>query len=237
MRWPEDLRLRIVAAVLVIACLSQVQSLAVAASALGLVALAALVSGAATRHWRRLVHVEAFLLLLLATLPFTIAGQPLLALGPFTASSEGVWQAGSILCRVSASVLIAVTMLGDVEPVRFGAALRGLWVPERLTRLFVFTARYVTLIGDEGRRLHDAMRARAFRPRSTLHTWRSYGNLIGMLLVRALDRAHRVEEAMLCRGFAGHFPRTIQAPPPVRDWVALALIAAVGVAALAADGR
>lgn len=237
MRWPEDLRLRIVAAVLVIACLSQVQSLAVAASACGLAAVTALITGAATKHWRRLLHVEAFLLLLLATLPFTIAGQPLVSLGPFTASVEGVWRATSILCRVSASVLIALTMLGGVEPVRFGAALRGLHVPERLTRLFVFTARYVTLIGDEGRRLHDAMRARAFRPRSNLHTWRSYGNLIGMLLVRALDRAHRVEEAMLCRGFAGHFPRAVQARPPVRDWIAVSLIAAAGVAALAADWR
>jgi cobalt/nickel transport system permease protein len=237
MRWPEDLRLRIVAAFLAIACLSQVQSLAVAASAFALTAFAALISGAAARHWRRLLHVEAFLVLLMATLPFTIAGQPLVALGPFTASAEGAVRAASILCRVSASVLIALTMLGDVEPVRFGAALRDLRVPERLTRLFVLTARYVTLIGDEGRRLHDAMRARAFRPRSNLHTWRSYGNLIGMLLVRALDRAHRVEEAMLCRGFAGHFPRTVQGHPPLRDWIALALIAAAGFAALAADWR
>jgi cobalt/nickel transport system permease protein len=237
MRWPEDLRLRIVATVLVIACLSQVQSLAVAATAFGLAALAAVVSGAATRHWRRLLQVEAFLVLLLVTLPFTIAGQPLVALGPVTASVEGVGRAASILCRVSASVLIALTMLGDVEPVRFGAALRGLHVPERLTRLFVFTARYVTLIGDEGRRLHDAMRARAFRPRSNLHTWRSYGNLVGMLLVRALDRAHRVEEAMLCRGFAGQFPRTVQGRPPVRDWIAVSLMAAAGIAALAADWR
>ena len=237
MRWPEDLRLRIVAAVLAIFCLSQVHSLAVAAAALAVVALAALVSGTATRHWRRLLHVEALLLLLFATLPFTIAGEPLVALGSFTASAEGVGRAASILCRVSASVLIVLTLLADIEPVRLGAALRGLHVPERLARLFVFTARYLTLIRDEGRRLHDAMRARAFRPRSNLHTWRSYGNLIGMLLVRALDRAQRVEEAMLCRGFAGHFPHTLQGRPPARDWVAVSLIAAAGLAALAADWR
>jgi len=235
--WPGDLRLRIVAAFVLIACLSQVQSPAVAAAAFGLAALAAVLSGAAGRNWRRLLHVEAFLLLMLATLPLTIAGTPLVSFGPFAASVEGVWRAASLLCRVSASVLIVMALLGDVEPVRFGAALRGLWVPERLARLFVFTARYGVLLGDEGRRLHDAMRARAFRPRSSLHTWRSYGNLIGMLLVRALERAHRVEEAMRCRGYAGHFPRTVEGPPPVRDWLALALAVTAGLAALAVDAR
>jgi cobalt/nickel transport system permease protein len=47
------------------------------------------------------------------------------------------------------------------------------------------------------------MKARAFWPRSDLHTWRSLGYLIGMLLVRSLERAERILKAMKCRGFDG----------------------------------
>jgi cobalt/nickel transport system permease protein len=112
---------------------------------------------------------------------------------------------------------------------RLGAALHSLRVPEPIVRLFVLTVRYLAVIGGEARRLQEAMRARAFRPGSNRHTWRSYGNLVGMLLVRALDRAQRVEEAMLCRGFSGRFPW--QEPPRFawseKGFMALAVTVAV----------
>jgi cobalt/nickel transport system permease protein len=38
-----------------------------------------------------------------------------------------------------------------------------------------------------------------------LHTYRTYAFLVGMLLVKAVDRAERVRWAMLCRGFQRRF--------------------------------
>lgn len=235
MRAPPDLRLRIVAAFVAIACLSQVTSLPVAAGALAVVGMCVAWSRPQAQLWRRLLHVEGFLLLLFLTLPFTMAGQPLLALGPLTASMEGVARAALIACKVSASVLILTAMLGAIEPARLGTALRGLYLPEALVRLFVLTARYVSLIRDEARRLHEAMRLRGFRPRSSRHTWRSYGNLLGMLLVRALDRAQRVEEAMRCRGYDGRFPRLAQPAPAARDWAGLTAALGFGLLVLLVD--
>lgn len=232
---PPDLRLRILAAFIAIACLSQVASLPVAAMALASVSLFVACGGLPAQLWRRLLHVEGFLLLLFLTLPFTMAGQPLFTLGPLSASTEGVSRAALIACKVSASVLLLTAMLGAVEPARLGTALRGLYLPEALVRVFVLTARYVGLIRDEARRLHEAMRLRGFRPRSNRHTWRSYGNLVGMLLVRALDRAHRVEEAMRCRGYDGRFPRLIQPAPAARDWVSLTAALGFGLVVLLAD--
>lgn len=232
---PADLRLRIVAAVGVIACVSQLQSLAVAAGVLAAVAVAVWRDTPGKPPWRRLLHVEGFMLLLFATLPFTMEGRPLLTVGPLTASVEGTGRAALIACKVSSSVLLLTTLLGTVEPARLAAALRGLHVPERVCRLFALTVRYVWLIRDEARRLRDAMRARGFRPQSNRHTWRSYGNLIGMLLVRSLDRAQRIEEAMLCRGYSGRFPLGAGDAPDMRDWAGLALLAGLGAVALAVD--
>jgi cobalt/nickel transport system permease protein len=232
---PPDLRLRIVAAFVAIACLSQVASLAVAAATLVAVSLFVAYCRRPARLWRRLLHVEGFLLLLFLTLPFTMAGQPLFTLGPLSASVEGAMRAALIACKVSASVLILTAMLGAIEPARLGTALRGLYLPEALVRVFVLTARYVSLIRDEARRLHEAMRLRGFRPRSNRHTWRSYGNLVGMLLVRALDRAQRVEEAMRCRGYDGRFPRLAQPMPALRDWAGLTAALGFGLVVLLAD--
>lgn len=232
---PEDLRLRIVATFVAIAGLSQVMSLPVAALALLAVGAFVAWSCPVPGFWRRLLHVEGFLLLLFLTLPFTMAGRPLLTLGPLTASAEGVGRAALLACKVSASVLLLTAMLGAVEPARLGSALRGLHLPETLVRLFVLTARYLSLIRDEARRLHEAMRLRGFRPRSNRHSWRSYGNFVGMLLVRALDRAQRVEEAMRCRGYDGHFPRLAQPAPAARDWAGVTVALGFSVALLLAD--
>ncbi len=141
-------------------------------------------------------------------------------------------RAGLVALKVSAAVLVLMAFLGSVEPARIGAALHALRLPEPLVRVFMLTVRYLSLIRDEARRLHDAMRARAFTPRSNRHTWQSYGYLIGMLLVRALERARRVEEAMACRGYSGRFPYAVLAAPRARDWAGFAVICGLGLTLL-----
>lgn len=232
---PADLRLRLVAALGVVASISALRTLPVAAATGAAILGLALAAGWRRPAWRRLLHVEAFLLLLFLTLPFTMAGTPLFSLGPLAASAEGVARAALVAAKTSACVMVLMLLLGDIEPARLGAALRALHVPERLVRLFVMTVRYADLIREEAARLHEAMRARAFRARSSRHTWRSYGNLVGMLLVRALERARRVEEAMLCRGLSRQFPYRAAPAPSLRDWAGFGLLAGAALAALLAD--
>lgn len=173
-----------------------------------LVALAAVMLArlpwASLRH--RLPHVEGFMLALMMLLPFTTPGRPLLSLGPVSLTEEGLLIAATIALKVNASVLAVFALLGSLEPVRLGHAAVRLGVPLKLAHLFLFVVRFVGVLRAEAGRLLDAMRARAFVARSNRHTWRALGNLAGMLLVRSLDRAERVEEAMRCRGFSGRFP-------------------------------
>ena len=239
---PTDLRARLLMALILVLAVSQLQTLPVAVTTLAAIAGLAVFSGINGNGWRRMLHVEAFLILLFLTLPFTVPGRTVLTLGPFDASAEGFTFAALIACKVSASVLTILVLLGSVEAMHLGGALHALRVPEPIVRLFVLTVRYLSVISGEARRLQEAiengltaeaaveaMRARAFRPGSNRHSWRSYGNLLGMLLVRALDRAQRVEGAMLCRGFSGRFPWRDPAPlsPSDLGWMTFAASLAV----------
>jgi cobalt/nickel transport system permease protein len=49
------------------------------------------------------------------------------------------------------------------------------------------------------------MRVRCFRPGVNRHSYRAFGYLVGMLLVRSFDRSERVLAAMKCRGFCGRY--------------------------------
>lgn len=152
---------------------------------------------------RRAAAMDAFILVMLLMLPFTVAGTPLFTIGPLTASREGLSQAIAIGLKANAIVLLLLALVGTMDPAVLGHALRRLGVPATLIHLLFFTVRYVEVLGRESQRMRLAMKARAFRPRSDLHTWRSFGYLIGMLLVRSLERAERILAAMKCRGFDG----------------------------------
>src|SRR5690606_34506059 len=89
------------------------------------------------RLWRRLLHVEGFVILLFVMLPFSVPGEPLFTLGPLSASAEGFTRAALIACKMSACVAVILLFLGTIDPQRIGGALRGLRVPEPLVRLFV----------------------------------------------------------------------------------------------------
>jgi len=200
----RDPRLRIVVAMLFALCVVGLQQAATLSLALALALLLAVAGGVGGRSlWVRLLPLELFMLVLLLTLPFTVAGESLLRVGPLTVSAQGLELALSILLRANAVLLAMLALLGTLEPARLGHALARLGVPERLAHLLLLTVRQIQLVGDEYARLRQAMRARAFVPRSNRHTWDSFGWLMGMLLVRSLARSRRVLDAMRCRGFGG----------------------------------
>jgi cobalt/nickel transport system permease protein len=193
-----DPRARVVAAVGLAVVVATVESLAAAAIALGVallaLALARLPAGAV---WRRLLPLEIVILALAMVLPWSApaGGQPH-HIPPLAAA---------IALKANAVLLGLLALLGGMEAATLGHALAHLRVPKKLVHLLLLTVSYLDVLGREYGRLRAAMRVRCFRPRVNGHTYRSYGYLVGMLLVRSFDRAERVLAAMKCRGFRGRF--------------------------------
>lgn len=201
-----DPRVRIVAAAafsLLVAVVNRFPSLAMAlfcAMVLGLLCGLSL-----PRLAGRMLPVNTFLLLLVLILPWSASGTPLLRVGPVVYSLEGLRFAAVIALKANAIVLALASLLGGVDMVTLGHAMAHLHVPRKLIHLLLFTVRYFDVLHREYLRLRWAMKARAFRPRFTSHTYRSFGHLVGMLLVRSLERSDRIVAAMKCRGFRGQF--------------------------------
>lgn len=173
---------------------------------------------------KRLLVMEGFMIVLLVMLPFSVPGESLLTLGPFSASLEGVQRALQIVLRANTIVILLMALVGTLEPVVLGHALGQLRLPEKLIHLFLFTVRYIGVLFDEYRRLRLAMRARAFVAGSNRHTWQTFGWLLGMLLVRSLERSERILAAMKCRGFNGRFYLARQGAWCRHDSLALLLV-------------
>lgn len=109
----------------------------------------------------------------------------------------------AILLRSTVS-LLAVFWLAQVLP--FRELLQWLSrhkVPPAVVGTLAFMYRYLFVLWDELERMRSARKARTFGSGGMLFRWQTGIRLIGMLLIRSLDRAARVHRAMLARGWDG----------------------------------
>ena len=153
----------------------------------------------------RLLAVNTFILFIWLFLPFTYGGEPLFSIGPLQATREGISYALLITVKSNAIVLALIALIATIPIITLGHAMGHLRVPDKLIHLFFFTVRYLQVLHLEYDRLRDAMKIRGFRPRTNVHTYKSFAYLIGMLLIKSFDRADRIRKAMVCRGFHGKF--------------------------------
>jgi cobalt/nickel transport system permease protein len=154
--------------------------------------------------WRLLV-VNGFIALLWITLSLTYPGPPLFSFGPLSLSRPGLELAALITLKSNAIVLLFIALLATSTVAELGHGLEALGVPRKFCLLLLFSYRYIFVISQEYLRLNRAAKLRGFRPATNLHTYNTYGNLFGMTLVRSWNRAGRVRQAMVLRGFHGRF--------------------------------
>jgi len=175
----------------------------------------------------RLKAVLTFLLLMWLVLPVTYEGEPLFRIGPFSVTHPGMVLAAQVSLKALAILFALIALTTTMTFATTGQALRHLKVPAKIVILLIMTYRYIFVIEQEFQRLFRAAHIRGFKPKTCLHTYRTYAYLFGMLFVRASTRAERVHHAMLCRGFRGRFYSLSEFTIANRDLIFMAVFSAV----------
>lgn len=174
------------------------------ALALALVLATIRVAGVPLRHLAPRMLVETPVLVFVALLPFVAAGPRVEVLG-LSVSEAGLWGAWAIFAKATLGVLASLTLAATTEVPDLLRALHRLRVPGVLVEIVGFMVRYLALVVDDVRRMHRALLARGFTPRSPRH-WPVVARTLGVLFVRTFERGERVHRAMLARGYTGRMP-------------------------------
>lgn len=179
----------------------------------------------------RVKVICVFVIPILALMPFTVTGTPVFSLGPLVASAEGIAFAVLVTIRSVTAILLVVTMLGTQ---RFDTTLKALAllrVPGIIIQMLLFTYRYIYVMIDEFLRIWSSMRAKGYVFRFSRHGLAMIGNLIGMLLIKSYERAERVYQAMIAKGYTGKPVSFATFRVTVLDglFCAVALVIAVGI--------
>ena len=183
----------------------------------------------------RLAVVNGLTACIWVLVPFTSPGETIFRVGSIAASRQGVELAGLITLKTNAIVLGFMALVATIAPAALGHALHRLRVPDKMVLLFLMAYRYIFVLEQEYQRLVRAARIRGFRPGTNLHTYRTYAYLVGMLFVRAAERAERVHWAMLCRGFRRRFYSLHEFRAGGRDLLFTGVMSAAVIALAAAE--
>jgi cobalt/nickel transport system permease protein len=152
-------------------------------------------------------------------------------LGPWrlTATWEGFWSGALIACRILGSLGIIMLLCEGTAAEELFAACRWARAPRTWIEIAILMHRYLHLFFEQAVGVVAAQKTRLGYGRLR-QSFRSMGNLAGMVMLRSLDQAERSHEAMVARGYQGFLPLPCLPPLPRRQ-VALGFVAVTILAA------
>ncbi len=107
----------------------------------------------------------------------------------------------SIMLRFALTVSTALTLIACTGFNNICFALNRLGAPKVFAVQLLFLYRYIFVLSEEAAKMVRARNLRSFDGKGK--GIKSYGPLLGSLLLRTMNRAERIHLAMLCRGFDG----------------------------------
>lgn len=140
---------------------------------------------------------------------------PVAALGP-VAVTGGWLSFASIMLRFVLTVWAALALVACTGLLRLAAGMEQLGIPRVLVVQLLFLYRYLFVVADQGSRMMRSVELRAAGKNAL--GLRTYGSLMGHLLLRSMDRTERVYRAMVSRGFDGEIRVIRRSPFRVADW-------------------
>jgi cobalt ECF transporter T component CbiQ len=191
----------------------------------------------------------SLLMALPATLNLATGGEPIVPLlqfpharnfGPYAIpavvgiSGEGLRTAATFLLRALTSVTATLCVALSTRWTDLLGALRILRVPVLILQIAGMTLRYLHLLLRQSEEVHLARKSRTVARQPLRADQRWVGSRLAAAWERSLHLMTEVADAMTARGFSGEIRPADTAPLRTRDWIALALITALCVAAHAA---
>jgi len=117
--------------------------------------------------------------------------------------SAGWIISASIILKGTLAVLTALLLLATTGMDGISLALRKLKVPRIFVLQLMMTYRYLLVLLEETARIIQAHSLRSLGHRNIgKKTW---GPMLGQILIRTFDRAQRIYDAMRLRGFSGEY--------------------------------
>lgn len=144
--------------------------------------------------------------------------------------SGGIERASLISVKALSAVILIFPMIGTMRFDTTMKALEKLKIPKKLVQMIMFTYRYIFVFTNELHRMLTSLTSRGFSRRISIYAMSTTGKLLGMLFVRSHERAERVFNAMVSRGYEGNIHTLVDFKMRKADILKAAILIAIAVA-------
>ena len=150
---------------------------------------------------------------------------PALLLG---ASATGAMLKIALKTFINVSLVLGVSW--TLTWSRMSAALKMLRLPDEVIFTFDMALKHIEVLGRTAHELTESVMLRSVgrAPAGFSHT-DSLAGIMGMTFIKAMECSRAMDEAMLCRGFAGVYPAPARSGFGWRDAVYAAVVALLAV--------
>lgn len=163
---------------------------------------------------RKILLALPFALVVAIFNPF-LDREPVGTIGPIVIT--GGWLSfASVILRCVLAVGAALVLIACTGMFRLCAGLEQMGIPRIFVLQLLFLYRYLAVLAGEGTRMVRSVETRSTRPGKL--PLAIYGSLVGHLLLRAIDRAERIYQAMVSRGFDGIIRMPERPQFTYKDW-------------------
>ena len=167
--------------------------------------LAAWFSGEPLRL-RRLAAVNGFLILIWCFTPWSTPGVTVASAGVFDITKEGLLLSLLVTMKCNAVFLLFDAFVPGMRLTEMASGLRAARLPMKLVTLLLFMTRETGLLSRSYSSLSESVQLRGFRASLNKHSYQTLAAFISTLFIRAYARSRVLNEALILRGFSGHWP-------------------------------
>jgi len=117
--------------------------------------------------------------------------------------STTLQEALNVYIRANAIILFNIALFFYSKGYDIVRALNILKFPNVVVSSMYFTLKMIEFLNNDFKALRSTLKARGFRARSNLFTYETFGNIVGLLLVKSIRKASSMQDTFIARGFNG----------------------------------
>ena len=116
---------------------------------------------------------------------------------------SGLSEALNIYLRANAIILFNIALFFHSQGYDIVRGLYLLHFPRVVISSMYFTLKMIHFLNNDFKQLKTTLKARGFKAQSSLFTYETFGNMLGLLFVKSLRKAHALQNTFILRGFQG----------------------------------
>ncbi len=112
-------------------------------------------------------------------------------------------EAGELLMRTNLILLFNITLFYRSQGYDLVRGMQSLGVNEKIISVFYFTLQLISYIKKDFKETKNALKSRGFVAKTSMFSYKTYGNIFAMILIKAIKKSEDIKVSMDARGFKG----------------------------------